>query len=230
MSNIAKAKYSGLEIPLILAVISLFCWDSVILLPAKLLTVFFHELSHGIAAILTGGRIVEISINLRQGGVCYFEGGWFWLTATAGYLGSLLWGSGILLASLRRGMSRIITTTVGIIILVVAVLFMREAEALAISILSGAGLIYIGSKLKETYCDIFIKYISLISCFYVVFDIKDDLLDRTICSSDAYRISKAIFPGFMVPAGSYIIGIIWMGITIYILWRVFNHAFSHGKQ
>ena len=224
MTALPQNKFSGIEISLILAIVSLFFWNSVFLLPAKLLTVFFHELSHGIAAVLTGGKIHSISLNLRQGGVCNFTGGWFIITATAGYIGSLLWGSGILLLSLKKNSSRLITKIIGGIILLTALLYMRDIQALAISLLTGIGLIYIGKNLKEIYCDIFIKYISLISCFYVVFDIKSDLIDRTIPISDAYQISKAIFPGFMVPIGSNIIGFAWMAIAIYILWKVFQYA------
>ena len=66
-----RNKFNGMEIPLVLAVIALFCWHSPLLLPVKLLTVFFHELSHGLAAILTGGSIVSIGLNLNQGGICY---------------------------------------------------------------------------------------------------------------------------------------------------------------
>lgn len=225
-----KNKFSGLEIPLALAIIALFFWHSPLLLPAKLLTVFFHELSHGLAAILTGGKIIRITLNMNQGGVCYFTGGWFLVTATAGYLGSLLWGAGILLASLTKGISRGLTKSIGILLLVVAALWMRDFQALAISITTGTALIYVASKLKEQYCDIFIKFISLISCFYVVFDIKEDLIDRTVSASDAYKISERIFPQFMIPAGSYIIGFLWLAIAIFVLWKVFSYAFNPNRK
>lgn len=223
-------KLTGLEIPLVLAVISLFCWNSPILLPAKLLTVFFHELSHGIAAILTGGHILRITLNMQQGGVCYFTGGWFLITATAGYLGSLLWGSGILLASLKKGISRGLTEGIAVLLLIAAALWMRDFQALTITITTAFALIFVAAKLKEVYCDIFLKYISLISCFYVIFDIKDDLLDRSIPASDAYQISARIFPGFMTSIGSYIIGLLWMATAIFILYKVFNYAFNTNRK
>ena len=225
-----ETKLTGLEVPLILAVISLFCWNSPILLPAKLLTVFFHELSHGLAAILTGGHILRITLNMQQGGVCYFTGGWFLVTATAGYLGSLLWGSGILLASLKKGISRGLTEGIGALLLFTAALWMRDFQALAITITTAIALIFIASKLKEIYCDIFLKYISLISCFYVIFDIKDDLLDRSIPASDAYQISSRIFPSFMTGIGSYIIGLLWMAVAIYVLYKVFNYALNPNRK
>ena len=103
--NENKDSLTGLVIPLVLAIVALFFWNSIFILPIKLMTVFFHELSHGLAAILTGGRIIRIDLNLNQGGVCYHQGGWFLIVASADYLGSLLWGSGIFLSSLIKGIS-----------------------------------------------------------------------------------------------------------------------------
>ena len=41
----------------------------------KILVVFFHELSHGLAAIGSGGEIDHIEVVAREGGVCYTRGG-----------------------------------------------------------------------------------------------------------------------------------------------------------
>ena len=46
-----------------------FLWNTVFVYPLKIFVVFMHEVSHGLAAIATGGRIVEIQINPQQGGV-----------------------------------------------------------------------------------------------------------------------------------------------------------------
>lgn len=219
-------KFSGFEVSLGLAVIALFMWHSPIVLPFKLITVFFHELSHGLAAILTGGSIAGISINSMQGGCCLTVGGWRWLILSAGYLGSLLWGIGILLASKKKGINRALTQSLGILLLIVAAIWIRDLEALLLTIFIGAGLIFISSKLKESYCTIFIRFLSLLSCFYVVYDIKDDLLSRSIIDSDASQLAKIIFPRFMWPAGGWIIGAIWMAIALFLLYKVFKQTFA----
>ena len=218
-------KLTGMGIPLALFVIALFFWNSLFLLPVKLLTVLFHELSHGIMAILTGGKIISIDIGFNQGGLCRSMGGWPIFIASAGYLGSLIWGSVILLTSLRKGANKKITIGLGFILLLVTLLWVRGLETLLITLSTAAALIFIGTKLKEEYCSIIVKFISLISCFYVVFDIKDDLLDRTVNGSDAYQISKMIFP-FSPSIGSYIIGLLWMAVAVFILWKVFKAAFK----
>lgn len=227
MSENKQPLSAGLGIPLVLAILTLFFWNSELILPIKLMTVFFHELSHGLAAILTGGRIVKIDLNFNQGGVCYHQGGWFLIVASAGYLGSLLWGSGIFLASLIKGISRKVFQAIAVILLITTLLWIRNFQAIIITISIAAALFYISSKLDEKICSIFLKFVSLVSCFYVVFDIKDDLIDRTIPISDAYQISNRIFPSFMVPAGSYIIGLLWLATAIFVLWKIFKFALKH---
>ncbi|MFV1959099.1 MAG: M50 family metallopeptidase, partial [Planctomycetota bacterium] len=38
-------------------------WNTWLVWPLKILVVFFHEMGHGLAAVLTGGRIVEIRLE-----------------------------------------------------------------------------------------------------------------------------------------------------------------------
>ena len=77
-------------------------WNTLFIYPIKIFVVFMHEVSHGLAAIATGGRIVEIQINPQQGGYAITQGGSRFWTLTAGYLGSLLWGGLILLLAARN--------------------------------------------------------------------------------------------------------------------------------
>jgi len=53
---------------------------------------FFHEISHGLAALLTGGSIQTITLNFNGAGVCTTRGGWSFIISFAGYAGSALWG------------------------------------------------------------------------------------------------------------------------------------------
>ena len=62
-----------------------FFWNSGIVYPLKILVVFFHELSHGLMAVFTGGSIREIQLFAAQGGLCVTAGGNRFLTLSAGY-------------------------------------------------------------------------------------------------------------------------------------------------
>ena len=60
--------------------------------PFTWIQTFFHEISHGFAALLTGGSVSHIEIHLRGSGVCYTSGGMRFIVSLAGYLGACLFG------------------------------------------------------------------------------------------------------------------------------------------
>ena len=67
-------------------------WPTPFLAPLKTLVVFFHEASHALTAVATGGVVIEMEVDQNQGGHVRSMGDIRLLTLSAGYLGSLLWG------------------------------------------------------------------------------------------------------------------------------------------
>ena len=61
--------------------------------PFSWVQTFFHEMSHGIATILTGGSIKTIELNINGSGLCTSQGGIRFITAFSGYAGGILWGA-----------------------------------------------------------------------------------------------------------------------------------------
>ncbi|MBT4921576.1 MAG: M50 family metallopeptidase [Rickettsiales bacterium] len=61
-------------------------------IPFTWVAVFFHEISHGISALLTGGSIEKIKLHLAGSGLCYTRGGIRFVILQAGYLGAVFWG------------------------------------------------------------------------------------------------------------------------------------------
>jgi simple sugar transport system permease protein len=58
-------------------------WETPVVYPLKVFVVFLHEISHGIAAVATGGSIQRITLSPRLGGACYCPGGNAFLTLSA---------------------------------------------------------------------------------------------------------------------------------------------------
>jgi len=65
---------------------------------------FFHEISHGLAALLTGGMIHNITLSFNGSGVCTTSGGSRFLISFSGYAGSALWG--LLIYSVANTLSK----------------------------------------------------------------------------------------------------------------------------
>ena len=95
---------------------------------------FFHEISHGFAALATGGSIHNIVLRFDGSGQCTTSGGLSFFVSFAGYAGSALWGYLIyrIAAGLNAGSSKIM---VGAMILLLAgtlVLWARDVVTLLI--------------------------------------------------------------------------------------------------
>jgi hypothetical protein len=208
----------GMALPLVLFFIALYFWDSALVLPIKYLTVFFHELSHGLAAVLTGGSIVRIEVSANLGGVCWTAGGIRFVVISAGYLGSLFWGSLILLGAVKTRYDQQITAGLGILLLAVTAIWVRNLEGIIICSLTGVGLLALASYANEKICHQFLKFLGLTSCFYVLIDIKEDLIDRSIKGSDAYKIAEMLY----LP--DWLVGVIWLLIAGFITWKVLAHS------
>ncbi len=112
---------------------SLLLWNlpfgGVLLYPFKLLATWLHELSHGLAMILTGAGFDHVIIYRDTSGLAYAYTtvGSFGtaIIAAAGYMGTPLWGAALLVVtpdakSARRAMLVLAVLLIGTTILVVA--------------------------------------------------------------------------------------------------------------
>ncbi|MGH1375220.1 MAG: M50 family metallopeptidase [Alphaproteobacteria bacterium] len=62
-------------------------------IPFSWMNTFFHEISHGLATLLTGGSIKTIELNINGSGICWSNGGIRFFTAFSGYAGAVIWGA-----------------------------------------------------------------------------------------------------------------------------------------
>ena len=185
-------------------------WSTWLVYPLKILVVFFHELSHGLAAILTGGSIVEIQLQKEQGGVCITQGGNRFLILSAGYLGSLLFGGAILLLAARSRNDKRITGTLGAILIAVTLLFVRPwlGFGMLFGLGTGAALILAALYLGKRGNDWLLQTVGLTSCLYALLDIKSDILDRPELRSDARMLAE------LTGIPTVLWGILWLAVAL----------------
>ncbi len=174
---------------LLIVVVIFLLWNTPVMIPLKILIVFFHELSHGLAAVLTGGSIESISISPQQGGLTTTRGGSLFLITSAGYLGSLLIGVLLYLSALKTKADKLIMGALGATMLLVAALYMRELFALGFTIAAGAAMLASAKFLPENVNDAALRVLGLVSMGYVPFDILSDTIIRSNLRSDAYNLS-----------------------------------------
>jgi hypothetical protein len=200
-----------LLLPLGLAAASLLLWDTFVVYPFRLFVVFLHEISHGLAAVATGGRIVSIGLSFDEGGVCLTRGGWPFLILNAGYLGSLLWGSAFLLLGGRRTRARSVIATVGAFTLGVTLVYVRTWFGLLYGIAAALVLLAVASRLKPAVSELLLAAIGATSCLYAVWDVATDVLFRHSGASDAAALARLTG----VPAVLW--GVAWIALSIAVL-------------
>lgn len=184
-------------------------WNTMVIYPLKIFVVFMHEVSHGLAAIATGGSIVKIEINQHEGGLALTRGGSRFWTLSAGYLGSLLWGGIILLLAARTRFGKVVSVLIGIGMVAITIGFGSDMFTYLFGIGFGVVLILLGLFLPEVVNDWILRIIGITSCLYAILDIKSDVLDRSHLRSDARMLAEET--KFLT---TEIWGLIWIVIAI----------------
>ena len=194
-----------------------FLWDTWLVTPLKLFVVLLHEISHGLAAVATGGTIDRIVVTPDIGGACYCGGGDAFLTLSAGYLGSLLWGAALVLIAARFGRrSAWITGAIGVFIGLVTVLYVRNPFGLMFGLGFGAALVAAARYLSPAANGRVIWVLGLTSCLYAVLDIKSDVLDRPELRSDARMLAE------MTGVPTVVWGGLWIAAALFVCWLLFR--------
>jgi hypothetical protein len=198
-------------------------WNTPIVYPLKIFVVLLHEISHGMMAVLTGGSIESIKVTANQGGLCECPGGSRFLVLTAGYLGSLLWGAAILMAARGRGsIPKIGAAVIGVIVVGVTVLYVRNWFGFLFGFAFGGGLIAVGYYLAADGAAALLNALGLTSCLYAILDIKSDILDRPEVLSDARLLAQ--YTG--IP--TLIWGVLWVVVALLFSAWMFRKAFERA--
>ncbi len=195
-------------------------WDTPAIYPLKIFVVMLHEISHGIASLATGGTIEKIVLDPQQGGACHCGGGNAFLTLSAGYLGSLLWGVALLaLAGTRRVSNHVLLTVVGGLVVLLTALYVRNGFGLLFGLGFGTVLVLAGRKLGAGASKVVLTALGLTSCLYAILDIKSDVLDRPHLQSDAAMLAE------ITPLSTTAWGVVWIGVAVIVSGVVFVRAY-----
>lgn len=195
-------------------------WDTPVVAPLKLFVVFLHEISHGIVAVATGGRIDRIVIEANEGGACYCGGGNPFLTLSAGYLGSLVWGLIFLWLATFESRARWTMALVGAATGAVTLLFMRSAFGFAFGLGFAMALMLAARKLPAMWNARILSALGLTSALYAILDIKSDIIDRPGLESDAHMLAD------LTGVPTVVWGVLWIGLAGGVVSLVIRRALA----
>lgn len=226
--KLTDGKIQIIYLVILITVVIVF-WNTILVYPIKLFVVMLHEMSHGLMAIAFGGKIIAIQIDPQIGGYCQFQMAFsFWgtfMTGSAGYLGSLFWGSLILVLAVKLERDKYISLVIGIVLLGLSYFVVQSGEFFGTAMTAGLGIFMLISfrYFGSLFHDLWLKFLGITSCAYVILDIKDDLIDRSNVGSDADGIAE------LIGQSSLFVGIIWMLIAILNLFVVLRYIYKKQK-
>lgn len=220
--NKSQKKYIELTIISVVTFTAFILWDSLLIYPIKLFVVLLHEISHGIAAIITGGNVVSLKINLELGGECVVENGNKFVVASAGYLGSLLFGSLLFISGYNYKISIWTTSIISIILLLFLANSISGSTGIVLSIIFIILLFISPRYLPKIVNSYLLKSLGLISAFYAFIDIKEDIITLTERQSDAMIIA------LLTNTHPIIWGFLWLVISGVIIFLLFRYAYKKG--
>ncbi len=97
---------------------------SPLLWPVRLFVTFVHEAGHSLAALITGGQVLEFTVSPDGSGYARTAGGYTALILPAGYLGAALFGSALFfLTSRYPKWTRGLSVFLGLAVIILTVFF-----------------------------------------------------------------------------------------------------------
>ena len=215
----AKGSLRRLLLPLGLALLVYGFWSTIFVWPLRIFVVLLHEVSHGLAAVLTGGRIVSIELSPVEGGLCTTQGGWRFVVSSAGYLGSAVFGALFLVLGFRGKprTHRAVAALLGAALIALALVYVRSAFGFVYGLAAGAVLLAVARWLPEGASSFVLRLLGVTSLLYAPWDIVSDLILRSVPASDASALAR------MTGIPAVVWGVLWLATSLAIAWRAVRH-------
>ena len=94
-----------------------------LMVPFRLFVTMIHELAHGLAAELTGGDFVRFQVTSHGTGLAYTRGGSPFTILQAGYLGTAIFGAGLLVLAHRAPQPGRVAVGLGVFLAILSVAY-----------------------------------------------------------------------------------------------------------
>jgi hypothetical protein len=218
---VRAAEYQeGVSVPLIvwqcfLTSAVFYMWASPVIQPVKLMVVLFHEMSHGLMALASGGSVLEIVITADEGGACATEGGAAILIVSAGYLGSMFFGGLLLYLSRFKGCVPVVFTALTLVLGAAIFTVLHDPYSRTFASALAASFLFVGLFSPTVVGAFFLRILGTVSCLYSIFDIYWDILaegSSSLGQNDAVAFSE------LTGIPSDAVGMMWLAVsTLYFL-------------
>jgi Peptidase M50B-like len=198
-----------------IALVSVLFWLSPVLAPFKIFVVFIHETGHALATLLTGGRVLSMVVTPWQSGYVESLGGNALLIASAGYIGSALFGGIMLSLSGRKQWTQCIFIALAILFGVMTLCFVRNLFGWIFGLGTTAIFSLLAYK-RFPFAVYMVDILAVMSSMYAIYDLSDFLLVGA--RTDAVMLASITG----VPA--FIWALVWSAISSLVVYGAGKRA------
>lgn len=153
------------------ALLTVFLWQipfgSLLLYPFTILATWFHEMGHGLTALLLGASFKQLMIFPNGSGIAYHTASGRLtgaLVAAGGLLGPPIAGSLFILSGASSRRSRWVLSGVGLALLVSTLIWVRTPFGWLILPLTGACLLIIANKGPDWLQSVMVQFLGVQAC------------------------------------------------------------------
>ncbi len=181
-----------------------FPWGNYILYPFTILATWFHEMGHGLTAILLGGDFHRLEIYSNGSGLAFHSGRLFLgpvgraLVAAGGPMGPPIAGAIFILASRRQGTARLGLLFLGSLLLLSAVIWVRSGFGLLFIPAMGLGILAVGCWASPWMRGFAIQFLGVQACVSTYRQLDylftaSAVINGQVIHSDSSQIAQNLF-------------------------------------
>ncbi|MDX2099829.1 MAG: M50 family metallopeptidase [Leptolyngbyaceae cyanobacterium bins.59] len=189
------------------AIATVFLWQvpigNYLLYPFSILATWFHEMGHGLTAMLLGGRFERLLIFPNGSGLAYHRGFLFLgpigraLVSAGGPMGPAFAGAAFILASQKARSSRWALILLGSLLILSAVIWVRSAFGLVFVPLAGLGVLAIALLGPNWMQQFSIQFLGVQACISLFHQVDYLFMNRAVIGgqvqlSDSAQIASQL--------------------------------------
>lgn len=203
-------------------------YGGLLLYPFTILATWFHEMGHGLTAMLLGGQFYKLEIFANGSGVATHGSSGrlaMALVAAGGLLGPPIAGSAFIVSGRAPKGARLVLMLLGAVLLLSTLIWVRSAFGWLMLPLIGASLLVIGLKGPDWLQPLSVQFLGVQACIST-FHQLDYLfmpsahIGSSIMASDTGQIAAALLLPYWI-WGSLIAGLSFalLAASLWLIWR-----------
>lgn len=222
---------------ILLSALTITAWQfdtgRLILYPFTILGTWFHEMGHGLMALILGGHFDRLEIFSNGSGLAYWSGPVFGgdfgkgFVAAAGPIGPTLAGALFLFASAKEKWGNIVLWILGILLVTSGIIWVRSLVGIGIVVLFGAITILIALKGKAKLKQFYLIFHGVQACLSVYLSIDYLLMSQATVSGEMQMSDTGVMSMYwFLP--HWLWGSLIIFISILTIWKALTYALKHA--